>query len=113
MSNHLAYQMGRLTVSELSAIVDDLWQNLETDPDLRRNAHNGGIDLAKIPAIASHEALVIEQQESGFDPATTAIVVAFAPVAAEIIRDLWLCVLLPRILSENGDDAIGPNEPAD
>ncbi len=104
--------MGSLTVSELSAIVDDLWQNLETDPDLRRDAHNGGIDLEKIPAIASNEALVIEQQESGFDLATTTIIVAFAPVAAEIIRDLWMYVLLPRILNENGDNAIGPNEPA-
>ena len=112
MTSHLAYKMGKLTVSELSAIVDDLWQNLESDPDLRRDAHNAGIDPTSIPAIASDEALVIEAQESGGDPATPSIIVAFAPVAAETIRDLWMRILLPRILNENGNDAIGPNEPA-
>jgi hypothetical protein len=52
------------------------------------------------------DALGVHRQGAGLDPASTAIVVAFAPVAARMLHDLWTKVILPRIERDKGVAAL-------
>ena len=85
--------------------IEELWNDLKTDQGLREIAKLEGIDLQKIDQIEKNP-FTLEAKGQGMDPVTIAFAVAFAPVVAEICRDTWRVVFLPRLKRRFGEDLI-------
>ena len=104
---------GLQPLRDLDQELDSMWRELQ-DPKsaLRREAEGQGLDLQKVSGLSRKGAITVTQEGEGFDPVTTAIIVAFAPVAAEMVRDLWRNVLLPRLRKHKGQDALGDEKKA-
>lgn len=77
--------------------IDRFWTELQDDPELQQELRDEGIPVDQLLGIDRRQAITIRRGKAGLGAATTAIIVAFAPVAAGITRDLWKRVLLPRI----------------
>jgi hypothetical protein len=108
MTEERRYSGGSISDGDLRDEISKLWRELQTDSSLRRQAEARNIDLAALAGLSSEEAIQVKTEGMGFDPATTALIVAFAPVAAKVVRDLWDNVLLPRIRRDKGADALLP-----
>jgi hypothetical protein len=106
-AHQISYKPGKANTGDIERELDALWVQLQKDESLREQARGLGIDLTVVDGRSRAEVLDVEQQGPGFDPATTAIVVAFAPVAARIVEDLWVEILLPKLKQILGEDAIG------
>lgn len=99
------YTAAGISVDDLSAEIDKVWKELGTNPQLRKQAADAGIDVSALPPTVP---ITVRREGAGLDPATTAIVVAFAPVAAKIASDVWTHIILPRIKRQKGEDALKP-----
>lgn len=100
----------QFSVDDLGAKLDELWAELQRENStVRKDADGLGIDLTLIDGVRRDDAILLRREGAGLDPATTAVIVAFAPVAAKIAKDLWDHVLLPRILRAWGADAAKKN----
>lgn len=97
---------GDLTAEKLKTFLEKEWKELQ-DPSsrLHQEAEARGIEIEKVTDLKLSKAIEVKQ-ESGLDPVTATIIVAFAPVAAGIVSDLWAHVLLPRIRQHFGEDAL-------
>ena len=104
----IRYGVGATSLRDLNQALDTIWGELQ-DPEsnVRHEAEARGIDLQKIFPLPRKDAISLKQEGEGFDPATTAIIVAFSPVVAEVVRDLWRNVVLPRLRKQKGEDALG------
>lgn len=111
MPDEIYYSYKAIDQQQLEAQLDRLWQDLQGDSALATEAEQAGIVLSEIRKRPRKEVITVRKDGEGFDPVTTALVVAFAPVAARVARDLWLKVLLPRILKAKGKDSLEPKEP--
>jgi hypothetical protein len=110
MENEIRYRPKKIDQRQLDSELDKLWQQLLEDPDWASEARDADIDLTELSAHSRKDLLTVSAEGDGLDPATTALVVAFAPVAAKVARDLWDKILLPRILRNKGRDALVPKE---
>jgi hypothetical protein len=106
----MRYELKHLSLDQLNAEIDKIWKELNTDPGLREEATEAGIDLDALSRVNPSEAITIKREAAGFD--YTPIIVAFAPVVATIAKDLWTSIILPRIKKRKGMDVVTP-APAD
>ncbi len=105
----ISYSTKGITLAELNQLLDQMWDDLQHDSDVRRRAEHAGVDLGQLAHLDRNSAICVTREATqGFDPATTAVIIAFAPVAAKMTRDLWDKVLLPRILHQKGETALQP-----
>lgn len=95
----------KLSLSDLDGELDQFWRELrQEDSSVHAEAVKAGIDLKGLPPTRG-EAMKAAPSASGFDPATTAIIVAFAPVAAKVASDLWI-LLIARLKRKFGEGVI-------
>jgi hypothetical protein len=106
METEIRYSYKGISQQELEAKLDEIWGQLKTDSDLATEARSQGIDLSALSSLPRAEAITVRKEGKGFDPVTTALVVAFAPVVATIVKDLWQKIILPRITHDKGKDAL-------
>ena len=100
-----AIKTKKLSLADLNGELDQFWRDLHReDSVVYAEAVKAGIDLNGLPPIRS-EALKASPSASGFDPATMAIIVAFAPVAAKVASDLWT-LLISRLKRKYGEGVI-------
>jgi|SRR5882672_3761464 len=105
----MRYKPLGLTVEDVDNELDQLWVELNKPGSLlAEKALSDGIDVSQIKGQRRADFITVHSEGAGLDPATTAIVVAFAPVVAKILRDLWDRILLPRILRAYGGDSLTP-----
>jgi hypothetical protein len=105
-SQELTYT-ANVTTDELDRVTDELWASLQrADSALAKEAVSEGISLSNLAGISRTQAITFSHSSAGFGPETTAIVVALAPVAAGIVRDLWEKIILPRLRQRLGHDAL-------
>lgn len=101
------YHLKNLTVRDLSRDLDELWDELQkSDSVLRLRVEQAGIHLTALAGLKRQDVISVKRQAVGLDPATTAVIVSFAPVAAKIVSDLWEHFFLPRLRQERGEDSI-------
>lgn len=106
----LLYRRGTRSADEVQREIDKFWAELDTD-DLRKELADVGIDLDAVPAEERTSAIRVSVRGAGLDPLSVTLVVAFAPVANAVLLSLWRKVLLPRIRSRYGRDAIRDEKP--
>jgi hypothetical protein len=107
MEEAIRYSYKEVDQQQLESELDTLWQQLKED-DLAAEARAEGIDLSSLAGYSRDQVITVTKEGHGFDPVTTALVVAFAPVAARVAKDLWTKILLPRILRNKGKNALTP-----
>jgi hypothetical protein len=108
MADQISYSYKNIDQSELEAKLDEFWAHLQQDSELAAEARKQGIQLDDLRGKKRAEVITVAKEGDGFDPATTALIVAFAPLAAKVARDIWTKLLLPRILKAKGKDALTP-----
>lgn len=98
-------QVRNLTADQLQKDIDGIIAEFKSNADLRKRV--SASDLAAIESVpASTKLITVRREGAGFEPATTAIIVAFAPVAAEITLDVWKKIILPRLIKKYGENSI-------
>jgi hypothetical protein len=110
MADELRYTYKNIDKAQLESKLDEFWGGLQQYLDLAAEARAQGVDLEKLHGKPRGEVITVRKEGEGFDPVTTALVVAFAPVAAKVTRDLWEKFVLPRILRDKGQDALTPKK---
>jgi hypothetical protein len=103
------YDLHKVPLKDLTDQIDDIWKQLQ-NPDSAEYelAIRNGIDeavLADLKNYSRDEALKLKHGK-GLDPATVALIVAFAPVAAKITKDVWDNFILGRLQKRFGAKAI-------
>src|SRR5206468_749057 len=105
MAESIRYSLhDSISIPELQKEVDQLWVQLKTDSRLQEDAKKAGLDVSKLQPLDLKSAITLKQEGAGIEPATIAVVVAFAPVAGKVLSDLWTNVFLPRIKRKFGED---------
>lgn len=103
----ITYASLGITADDIDQKLDQVWHELSTpNSSLAKKAMAESMDLAQLKGRMRSEVITVHTEGAGLDPATTAIVVAFAPTVAKILRDLWCRILLPRILHDFGEDTL-------
>jgi hypothetical protein len=110
MAEQIRYGYKNINLSELEAKLDELWVQLQQESALATEATKQGISLGELRGKKRNEVIEVRKEGEGFDPATTALIVAFSPLVAKVAKDLWTNILLPRILKAKGKDALTPKE---
>jgi hypothetical protein len=112
MVDQRIYEVGGISADDLNSEIDLLWKEvLQPGSALRLEAERAGIDVAEIGDKKREEVITAEQEGSAFDPATIALIVAFAPLINKIAGDLWDRVFYRRIVQKRGSNALVPKEP--
>jgi hypothetical protein len=110
MTDEIRYSYKKIDQAQLESKLDEFWEGLQQYLDLAAEARAEGIDLDALHGKSRKEAITVKKEGDGFEPATTALIIAFAPVVAKVTRDVWEKLLLPRILREKGQDALTPKK---
>lgn len=103
------YARGTLSADQIQAEIAQFWQALD-DPGsstLKTELSAAGLDLTSLADVDTENAITVRPGRSGADPVTAILIVALAPSANQIVKDLWATAVLPRIRRRWGDDAIG------
>jgi len=109
----LLYGRGTRSADEVQREIDKFWAELDTSDELRKELADAGVDLDTVPVAERQDAIKVSVRGAGIDPASVSLIVAFAPVANAVLISLWTQVLLPRIRSRYGRDAIRDEKPAE
>jgi len=93
----------KIDIGDVRAEMDRAWKDLLADP-----APSGfsAAALDELRPLQGRQVAGLQAEGHGLDPLTIAYLIAFAPVAAEIAKDVWTNFLLPRLRKKFGDDAI-------
>ena len=94
---------GFRNVNEFEQAIDSLWSDPAVQAELKTLDVYGGITERR-------DAITITRAAMGIDPAASAIIVAFAPVAAKVVVDIWDKIIIPKIERKFGKDAVRPAE---
>lgn len=96
-----------VSLHELEEYLDDLWNQIGVDDSTaRERASCAGIRIVDVPSGTRSDLIHLEPTQAGLDPATTAVIVAFAPVAAQMCSDLWDRVFFPMIVEKFGRSSL-------
>lgn len=96
----IIYRATGIDDETLDQEIRSFWEDLRTNPVWQDETRRAGVDPKELAQIPENERITVSTREAGFDPATTAIIIAFSPVAAGIVRDVWQKVILPRIATK-------------
>ena len=107
----LLYGRGTRSADEVQQEIDKFWAEVETSEQLRKDLADAGVDLSGVSGTERGNAIRVSVRGAGIEPTAVALVIAFAPVANEVLISLWKRVLLPRIRDRYGRDAIGDEKP--
>jgi hypothetical protein len=104
---NLTYSRGVLSAEQLQSEVSRFWRDWGASPELEGELRAAGFNYGALAEIQDSGAITVRVGSSGADPSSVLLIIAFAPAANRVLKDLWKAVLLPRIQRRWGDDAIG------
>ena len=107
----LAYGRGTRSAEEVQREIQKFWAELDTSDEAAKRLADAGIDLDDLPREGRADAIRVSVRGAGVEPTAVALVIAFAPVANELLVSLWKEVLLPQIRNRYGRDAIRDEKP--
>jgi hypothetical protein len=107
----LFYARGTRSADEIQREIDQFWAALDGSDENPKEVAEAGIDLGALSGAERQDAIRVGVRGAGVDPTAVTLVVAFAPAANAALISLWKQVLLPRIRSRYGRDAIREEKP--
>jgi hypothetical protein len=103
------YKLTGVSITDVTEEIDALWAKLqEPDSDAAQEAIERGIsaeDLEELRKFSREEALPLNNG-GAMGPVAVALIVAFAPVAAKITKDVWEKFILPSLERRFGRTAV-------
>ena len=97
---------GKPASTDVAKVVEQLWQQLRSDQAVRDDVERAGVSREELDRfLADHptnDVYEFKPAASGLGAVTTAVLVAFAPVAAQITQDLWEHFILPKLKERFG-----------
>src|ERR1017187_10215175 len=106
-SDDFTYIRGRLSADQIEGEIARFWAELKVSSELEDQLDAAGVSSGALTDIDRRDMIAVRVDSSGADPASVLLVIAFAPAANRVLKDLWATVLLPRIRRRWGDDAMG------
>jgi hypothetical protein len=106
------YLLKNVSMKALSTEIEALWEQLQKPGSkLRKDALAKGIAAEELKELSGRKYNEVIKLKKGaaMDPASVALIVAFAPVAAKITKDLWDLFLI-RLKRRFGRDSIEPKD---
>jgi hypothetical protein len=100
-------------MDEFSGEIENLWEQLQKPGSkLREEAIEKGLPAKELDELRKHkyDEVIELRRGAALDPASVALVVAFAPVAAKITKDVWEHLILPRLVKRFGRGTIEPKD---
>jgi hypothetical protein len=108
----LTYGRGTRSADEIQREIEKFWAELDASDELRKELVGAGVDITSLPVKEERaDAIRVSVRGAGVEPTMVSLIIAFAPVANEVLISLWKRVLLPRIRSRYGRDAIQDEKP--
>jgi hypothetical protein len=107
MSEEFFYTHGELSIEAIQAEIAKFWAELNADTEIQSELAGVGLAPDAFLSIDLDQAITVRADSSGADPTSVLLIVALAPTANNILKDVWKTVLLPRIRRRWGQDAIG------
>jgi hypothetical protein len=104
VSVSFSYRMNDLRIEDVADVLDELWASLQVDEALRARVTAVGVDASSLPA-NRQSGIHVEPAAAGLGGADV-VVVLLLPLAAEIARDFWKEIVLPRLKKKLGEDAL-------
>jgi hypothetical protein len=103
------YSRGTLSTEQIRDEINIFWHDLEISEDsaLEAELQAAGFDRAMLANVDPESAITVQAGTSGADPISVLIIIAFAPTANRVMKDIWTTAVLPRIRRRWGEDAIG------
>ena len=107
------YRLDKVSIKDVTTEIDRIWQQLQQpDSGFADEAISEGVDPASLKQLKGYsraDVLVLENG-GGLGVEAVALIVAFAPVAAKITKDLWDNFILPRLKERFGENGIERDE---
>ena len=103
------YKLTGVSITDVTEEIDELWAKLrEPGSNAAQEAIENGVsseDLEKLRKLSREEALPLDNG-GALGPVAIALIVAYAPVAAKITKDVWEKFILPRLERRFGRNAV-------
>lgn len=112
-SEQHTYQLNNVSMEDFSREIENLWKQLQKpDSKLREEAIAKGLPAAELDELRKHnyDEVIELRRGAALDPASVALIVAFAPVAAKVIKDVWERLIFPRLVKQFGRGTIEPTD---
>jgi hypothetical protein len=110
-AEELIYARGQLSAESLQQEIARFWADVPESPELQAEVAAAGLDYPAPDNALLAGQITVRPGSSGADPVTVALIVAFAPAANRMLKDVWATVILPRIKRRWGQDAVGGERP--
>ncbi|MEK6336953.1 MAG: hypothetical protein AABM67_18675 [Acidobacteriota bacterium] len=107
------YVLEGVSVTEVTEEIEKVWGQLQQpNSEFAKLAVEKGVNADELESLRKYslEEVLVLKKGGGFDPVTVALIVAFAPVAAKITKDVWDNFILGRLQRRFGKNAIAPKE---
>jgi len=103
------YSLTGISITDVTEEVKRIWGQLQQpNSDFAKLAEQSGINADELENLKNHQLdeVLVLKKGAGFDPATVALIVAFAPVGIHITKSVWDNFILPRLQRRFGKTAI-------
>ena len=102
-TEQLEYELDGVTFTDVTDEIGKIWEQMQ-QPDSQVTKV---VDSAELEELKNHSVNEVMAFDKGSAFAgEAALIIAFAPVAAKITRDVWDHFILPRLIDRFGPDAI-------
>jgi hypothetical protein len=111
-TEELEYQLEGVSFSEVEQEIQKIWAQMQQPGSQVTSLVDEKIveadKLKQLKSRSLDEVMTVDKG-SGF-AGETALIVAFAPVAATIVKNVWEHFILPRLIARFGPEAITPQK---
>lgn len=102
------YELKGVSFTEVTEEIQKIWEQMQQPGSQVNNVVNEKLidsdEFSQLKNLSVEEAIVLDKGAAF--AGETALIVAFAPVAAKIAKDVWEHFILPRLIRRFGSDAI-------
>jgi len=108
MADEIRYKNSSISVDKLQQAVERILEDASSSDEANQIAKRHGKGEDFLSNTELKKLIEIRREGQGLSPETTEIIVAFAPLAVVIAKDIWTNFVLPRLKRQFGEDALLP-----
>jgi hypothetical protein len=106
------YVLDGISVADVTKEIEKIWQQMQQPGSKVSQLVDKKLidadELEQLKSRSAKEAIIVDKGSAFAGEA--AIIVAFAPFAAKVAKDVWEHFILPRLIRRFGDNSITPKK---
>jgi hypothetical protein len=106
------YALNGISVADVTNEIEKIWQQMQQPGSKVSQLVDEKLidsdELEKLKKRSANEAIIVDKGSAFVGEA--AIIIAFAPVAAKVTKDVWEHFILPRLIRRFGENSITPKK---